>query len=621
MTILDLHKFVFNLMEDIRFQLDNKYSPNLFYYGLRQRSRGNAKRLINYLFHGSQQNTLYVYLSGEAVNENRTNSVYLDITTNLECKIVIVYEKGNKNQRIYNHIATSLGISRNISKNISKDSYTKQIIPPTTNEVAFKKDLTNYLDTNFNLLIAALVSAGLEYNSTKFDNSINKLFRSGVIVINTAHSSTTPPYYYQINTTNSQNTGTIQNTNKHQGIQPTNNDKTPLNLILYGPPGTGKTYNTVNKALEIILGKSDYDKLKEKADEAKSQISDSKEADKAYRKVFTDKFNELKNDGRIVFTTFHQSMSYEDFIEGIKPDSSADKTSVTYPIKNGIFKQFCYDIIKKYLVKRNIIAENEKDEKEINKESIRNVITNNTFGDNNDETLDKYVFIIDEINRGNVSQIFGELITLIEDDKRLGEPEAKAYTATLPYSNEVFSVPKNLYIIGTMNTADRSVEALDTALRRRFSFEEIMPNDKADGMDTKIEGHTLEEILRTINERIEVLKGREQQIGHSYLMKCETSADVKAAFKDKIVPLLQEYFYGDYSQIALVLGPDFVQKINKVNFPSINGVYAPEQNETRYRMLKDTEWKELDLKEALDHLLNKQNQKEQQQDDQTDENS
>ena len=271
-------------------------------------------------------------------------------------------------------------------------------------------------------------------------------------------------------------------------------------------------------------------------------------------------------------------------------------------------------------MKRNIIAEKEKNNKKI-KESTREVITNNTFGDNNNETLDRYVFIIDEINRGNVSQIFGELITLIEDDKRLGEPETKAYTATLPYSNEAFSVPKNLYIIGTMNTADRSVEALDTALRRRFSFEEMMPNDKADGMDTKIEGHTLEEILRTINERIEVLKGREQQIGHSYLMKCETPADVKAAFKDKIVPLLQEYFYGDYSQIALVLGPDFVQKINKVNFPSINGVYDPEQNETRYRMLKDTEWEKLDLNKALDHLLNGHKQKEQQQDDQTDENN
>lgn len=580
MTILDLHKFVFNLMEDIRYQLDNKYSPNLFYYGLRQRSRGNAKRLINYLFHGSQQNTLYVYLSGEAVNENRTNSVYLDITTNLECKIVIVYEKGNKNQRIYNHIATSLGISRNISKNISKDSYTKQIIPPTTNEVAFKRDLTNYLDTNFNLLIAALVNAGLEYNSTKFDNSINKLFRSGVIVINTAHSSTTPPYYYQINTTNSQNTGTIQNTNKHQGIQPTNNDKTPLNLILYGPPGTGKTYNTVNKALEIIDGTNSHD---------------------------INRFNELKNVGRIKFTTFHQSMSYEDFIEGIKPvtytDSTTNQKTVTYPIKNGIFKEFCYDIIKKHLVKRNI-AEKEKEEKQI-KEKIQEVITSNTYGDNNKETLDKYVLIIDEINRGNVSQIFGELITLIEDDKRLGEPEAKAYTVTLPYSNEEFSVPKNLYIIGTMNTADRSVEALDTALRRRFSFEEMMP--KPELLDNKeitvgSKKIAVKKLLETINNRLLVLKDREHQIGHSYFMGVDSVENLKDVFFNKIIPLLQEYFYGDYEKIQMVLGQGFV-KIEKPNYSKLFAVKTNTDNlpNTLFRIVENDD--RFDLEQALESLL------------------
>ncbi len=371
-------------------------------------------------------------------------------------------------------------------------------------------------------------------------------------------------------------------------------DNFPLNLILYGPPGTGKTYNTVNKALEIILGKSDYDKLKEKADEAKSQISDSKEADKAYRKVFTDKFNELKNDGRIVFTTFHQSMSYEDFIEGIKPDSSADKTSVTYPIKNGIFKQFCYDIIKKYLVKRNIIAENEKDEKdekEINKESIRNVITNNTFGDNNDETLDKYVFIIDEINRGNVSQIFGELITLIEDDKRLGQQEAKAYTVTLPYSNEVFSVPKNLYIIGTMNTADRSVEALDTALRRRFSFKEMMPELKQLAGKTVSIGSTtiyLDKLLEIINKRLLVLKDREHQIGHSYFMNVDSEEKLKKVFFDRIIPLLQEYFYGDYEKIQMVLGNGFVN-IEKQDYSKLFAVKTNTDNlpETIFRIVEN----------------------------------
>lgn len=414
---------------------------------------------------------------------------------------------------------------------------------------------------------------------------------------------------------NKQNLGNQQAQQGQQGQQGQTNQgqtiKFPLNLILYGPPGTGKTYNTVNKALKIILDENDYDVLVKE--------SENRANPEEQRKVFTDKFCELKNKGRIVFTTFHQSMSYEDFIEGIKPEtytnSTTNQKTVTYPIKNGIFKDFCYDIIKKYLKKQGVIAENEKDEKKIKKE-VQEVITNNKFGDNNEETLDKYVLIIDEINRGNVSQILGELITLIEDDKRLGMPEAKAYTVKLPYSNEEFSVPKNLYIIGTMNTADRSVEALDTALRRRFSFEEMMPNDKADGMDTIIEGHKLEEILRTINERIEVLKGREQQIGHSYFMKCKNSDDVKAAFKNKIVPLLQEYFYGDYSQIALVLGQRFVKNIIKVNFPSIDGVYPPEQNETKYRMLIDEEWKTLDLAEALNNLLNKpsrQNVQQQQQ--------
>lgn len=607
MTILDLHKFVFNLMEDIRYQLDKKYSPNSFCYGLRQ--QGNEKKPFkDYIFQGSEKKELYVYLSGKPAKNNITNTVYVHITTDLESKIVIVYDNVDKNKAIYDRIANSLGILTNISKHKLKTSYSKQITPPRTTEVTFKKDLTNYLDTNFNLLIAALVRAGLEYNSTKFDNSISKLFRSGVIVINTAHSSTTPPYYYQINTTNSQNTGTIQNTNKHQGNQPINNDKMPLNLILYGPPGTGKTYNTVNKALEIILGKSDYDKLKEKADEAKSQISDSKEANKAYRKVFTDKFNELKNDGRIVFTTFHQSMSYEDFIEGIKPDSSANKTRVTYPIKNGIFKQFCYDIIKKYLMKRNIIVENEKEEKKI-KEKIQEVITSNNFCDNDKETLDEYVFIIDEINRGNVSQIFGELITLIEDDKRLGEPEAKAYTVTLPYSNEEFSVPKNLYIIGTMNTADRSVEALDTALRRRFSFEEMMPKQKLLTGKIITIGNTqpisLEEILDTINKRLLVLKDREHQIGHSYFMGVTNGNCLKKVFFDKIIPLLQEYFYGDYEKIQMVLGEGFVKTTETKDFVSFATKVEPDTLPKEIYSIEDKDsMDELTFEKALNLLLN-----------------
>lgn len=343
--------------------------------------------------------------------------------------------------------------------------------------------------------------------------------------------------------------------------------KFPLNLILYGPPGTGKTYNTVNKALEIILGDDKYDKLKGKAVEAKTQASNPKEADKAYRKVFTDKFNELKNDDRIVFTTFHQSMSYEDFIEGIKPetytDPSTSQKTVTYPTKNGIFKQFCYDIIKEYIKPGNKDAVTTEEVKDtiLNKEEKK--FKPKEGFDENSQRFDRYVLIIDEINRGNVSQIFGELITLIEDDKRLGMPEARAYTVKLPYSNEEFCVPNNLYIIGTMNTADRSVEALDTALRRRFSFEEMMPKPKLlTGKNITI-GNTapfsLEEILDTINKRLLVLKDREHQIGHSYFMGVTDEEGLKKVFFDKIIPLLQEYFYGDYEKIQMVLGSGFVK--------------------------------------------------------------
>jgi 5-methylcytosine-specific restriction protein B len=177
-----------------------------------------------------------------------------------------------------------------------------------------------------------------------------------------------------------------------------------------------------------------------------------------------------------------------------------------------------------------------------------------------DETtpLKKYVFIIDEINRGNVSQIFGELITLIEDTKRLGA--AEQLTATLPYSNDEFGVPPNLYILGTMNTADRSVEALDTALRRRFSFIEMPPVYNLDRLQRRQHGVVLAELLATINKRIEVLLDRDHLIGHSYLL--ETPLDLPSVFQNKIIPLLQEYFFGDYGKIGLVLGRGFVEAVD-----------------------------------------------------------
>ena len=273
------------------------------------------------------------------------------------------------------------------------------------------------------------------------------------------------------------------------------NSDFPLNQILFGPPGTGKTYNTVNMALDIVCPIEGSQWGKKPRDNARNE----------YQKM-------LKG-GQIVFVTFHQSMSYEDFIEGIKPKTKDGK--ITYEVKDGIFKELC--------------AKAKKDESQ------------------------NYVMIIDEINRGNVANIFGELISLIEDDKRLGAREE--LRAELPYSHTIFSVPKNVYIIGTMNTADRSVEALDSALRRRFTFKEMMPKS-----ELVPEENNVRNIFEIINQRIEVLKDREHQIGHSYFMGVENEDDLKDVFYDKIIPLLQEYFYGDYEKIQLVLGEGFVKK-------------------------------------------------------------
>lgn len=311
------------------------------------------------------------------------------------------------------------------------------------------------------------------------------------------------------------------------------NSDFPLNQILFGPPGTGKTYNTVNMALDIVGSQWE----KEPRDKAR----------KEYQKML--------GAGQIVFVTFHQSMSYEDFIEGIKPEPTEDG-KITYEVKNGIFKELC--------------AKAKKDKSK------------------------NYVMIIDEINRGNVANIFGELISLIEDDKRLGASEE--LRAELPYSHDIFSVPKNVYIIGTMNTADRSVEALDSALRRRFTFKEMMPKS-----ELVPEENNVRKIFEIINQRIEVLKDCEHQIGHSYFMGVKNNEDLKAVFYDKIIPLLQEYFYGDYEKIQLVLGEGFVKKESEsVKFAGDKG--GDFEVSEVYRIVpKD----KCNMDEAIGKLLNK----------------
>lgn len=464
----------------------------------------------------------------------------------------------------------------------------------------------------------------------------------------------------------------------------------PLNQILYGPPGTGKTYQTISRSVAIIEGKSNTE-----IEEEEREFG---------RQAIRQRFRKYDEEGRISFVTFHQSFSYEDFVEGIKPMMEEGSGEVDYEISDGIFKQIATEGMFDYWVReslsnvqdpgelhleyddlhgeyldslrrrnqqardgfgfktitganmpflritkqKSIIVSSEngsveypvskrrleklynafdsvddisnlqrdirdtikgantssywavfKDFKQFESEitegngstyalDMRHVLRALTTKDDDDfepidleekkkriegfrpegkseilDALPSYVLIIDEINRGNVASIFGELITLIETDKRAGMPEA--LTVTLPYSKRDFSVPPNLHLIGTMNTADRSVEALDTALRRRFAFVEVMPDatkvpEKVFDGDTEI---LVQELLTTINGRLASLLGRDHQIGHSYFMGLkkgeEQGSELRSIFRDKIIPQMQEHFYGDMGRISLVLGKSFVR--------------------------------------------------------------
>lgn len=273
-----------------------------------------------------------------------------------------------------------------------------------------------------------------------------------------------------------------------------------LNQILYGPPGTGKTWNTVNHALAIL----DPAFLDAHRDE---------------RHLLKARFDALTNEGHIDFVTFHQSFSYEDFVEGIRADITDSGAGLQYRIEDGIFKKVC-------LRAQTLPAQ-------------------------------PHVLIIDEINRGNISRIFGELITLIEPSKRQGQSEA--LDAILPYSKKRFSVPGNLYIIGTMNTADRSLSGLDIALRRRFTFIEMLPQPEL--LDDVVIRHEEGDIqvgnlLRVINQRIEVLLDRDHCLGHAWFMPLHatpTLPTLASIFKNQVIPLLQEYFFEDWQRINWVL--------------------------------------------------------------------
>lgn len=260
----------------------------------------------------------------------------------------------------------------------------------------------------------------------------------------------------------------------------------PLNTIFYGPPGTGKTCNTILRAAQLIENRI---------------ITDYKEAQRIFNKNLGD---------RIEFITFHQNYSYEDFIQGLRPDVN-HSGGLAFERKDGVFKRIADRALKSM-----------NDEKNGRK---------------------NYVIVIDEINRANISRVFGELITLIEPDKR--SHGAIPLQCTLP-SGEKFVVPSNLYVIATMNTADKSIALLDIALRRRFEFEPMYPL-------YEIEGHEIHavDVLKKINKCIRELKGHDFQIGHAYFMG--NHSDLIEGMNKKVIPLLLEYFMNDEKEVKGIL--------------------------------------------------------------------
>ncbi|GAB2584897.1 McrB family protein [Spirosoma areae] len=259
----------------------------------------------------------------------------------------------------------------------------------------------------------------------------------------------------------------------------------PHNLILFGPPGTGKTF-----ALQPYL-----------RGENASLI------------------------------TFHPSYSYEEFVEGIRPEVVSGQ--ISYKIRKGIFYKACLSAIQQ--AGYGTLADCLNDSAENRSQKLKKAPA-------------QYL-LIDEVNRANVASVFGELITLLETDKRLGA--VNELWLTLPYSQERFGVPINLFVVGTMNTTDRSIALLDIALRRRFSFREMLPDPTILSIVGDVD---LAQLLQTLNERIEYLLDRDHQIGHAYLTSVETHTDLCTAFRDRIIPLLQEYFFNDWAKIQLVLG-------------------------------------------------------------------
>lgn len=585
--------------------------PGIF-FKFRDHSRGDNKLENGVWFVGTDY--AFVGLTKTGSTNNKTPNIGIVFSKTKSVYIEIAYDKTDKNKELYDEIANLLEAGKQEKKHT----------------IVYKRDV----------------------DEEELDNLINEILKS----INN-HNASDILVQKEAFEENFKKALDIKN-KIESGESDGSRDTTcsiPLNQILFGPPGTGKTYNTIFKTLDV---------LGEPAVDTNGNLTVPKtvwfENEDADRDKALEIFNQYKKEGRIVFTTFHQSMSYEDFIEGIKPKTDA-KNQVIYKVENGIFKEFCEKVVQgtaemiaagydqlvddirngkvtniplpsgKASMPMGVVStgninfkrQDGTDGDTTSKEKILGMYKEepdyekalqHDYGhkgnDTNHIAVLRYIWknltkvlIIDEINRGNVANIFGELITLIEEDKRLGQPEA--LEVQLPYSKKSFGVPRNLYIIGTMNTADRSVEALDSALRRRFSFVEMMPKPEllADVSIYGFKNTSLKDLLEVINKRIEVLKDREHQIGHSYFMRFAGKGSVEAdalkeVFTDKIIPLLQEYFYGDYEKIQLVLGNGFVGEDNNEVLFAGNTSYD-EIPEKCYKIIKEPK-----MLQALATLLN-----------------
>lgn len=433
-----------------------------------------------------------------------------------------------------------------------------------------------------------------------------------------------------------ENTITI-NSNKNEDKKMVAN--IPLNQILYGPPGTGKTYNTIIEAVKTIE--------KDNPNYVNYDYSSNYQETKR-------RFEEYKTNGQVQFVTFHQSYSYEEFVEGIKPKT--ENGQIQYNVENGIFKKICDDAQKQvtdnfdevyeqfieeivefedinstpftlktsknriFGMKVNsnnnltlLMGENLTPNGTLTKENLKNLSDwkyyarpiknyliekyNLKYESIKDNSNKPYVLIIDEINRGNISKIFGELITLIEEDKRIGKKHE--LMVQLPYSQKSFGVPKNLYIIGTMNTSDRSIASIDIALRRRFKFKEMMPN--SDIVTERVGDIILKEIFNNLNTKIKILLDRDHQIGHSYFVDVEDEEHLKQIWFDSIIPLLNEYFYGDWEKLKLVI-PGFIKT---EDIPKELQSECDEKKYYEFKTLKDV--KNEDFKALLEQKVFKEN--------------